>query len=91
VLATSGVRILPGSPLHRQAIDEGAIAADTPLLHPVTYFSPQVDVEWMNLHLATAWEDRPDRIFPASRDNQRLQFLQSMGMRGVIWDKLIRY
>jgi len=91
VLATSGVRILPGSPLHRQAIDEGAITADTPLLRPVTYFSPQVDVEWMNHHLATTWEDRPDRIFPASRDNQRLQFLQSMGMRGVIWDKLIRY
>ncbi|MDX9979511.1 MAG: lipid biosynthesis B12-binding/radical SAM protein [Lentisphaeria bacterium] len=91
VLATSGVRILPGSPLHQQAIDEGMIAADTPLLRPVTYVSPQVDAEWLNHLVATAWEGRHDRIFPASRDNHRLQFLQSIGMRGVIWDKLIRY
>ena len=91
VLATSGVRILPGSPLRQQAIEEGVITIDTPLLNPVTYFSPAVDIEWMNRHLAATWAPRPDRIFPPSRDNHRLQLLQNMGMRGVIWDKLISY
>jgi len=44
---TTGVRVLPGTALARDAVREGAIAADRDLARPTFYLSPQVDEEWV--------------------------------------------
>ncbi len=46
-LFMTGVRILPGTELARQAIEEGALAPDTDLCDPRFYLSPQVSEEWV--------------------------------------------
>ncbi|MBA2687656.1 MAG: cobalamin B12-binding domain-containing protein [Gemmatimonadaceae bacterium] len=43
VYLTIGLRIYPGTTLHRISIDEGVVAKDESLLTPAFYFSPQLD------------------------------------------------
>ncbi len=43
VYLTVGLRIYPGTTLHRIAVDEGVVAANETLLTPAFYFSPQLD------------------------------------------------
>lgn len=43
VYMTVGVRIYPGTTLHRISIGEGIVSADESLLTPAFYFSPQLD------------------------------------------------
>lgn len=42
VYITCGVRILPGTSLHEQALDEGYISPNDDLLRPAFYFSPHL-------------------------------------------------
>lgn len=42
VIAMTGIRIFPGTPLYRQALAEGVITAETSLLEPVFYISPLI-------------------------------------------------
>ncbi len=91
VFAFSGIRILAGTELHSQAIDDGLIAADAPLLKPVYYFSPQVDAEVMNSMLLNSFQGRRDRIFPPSVGQEKLAVMQRFGFRGLLWDKLISF
>ena len=44
VYLTVGLRIYPGTTLHRTALDEGVVEAADPLLAPRFYFSPALDV-----------------------------------------------
>jgi len=45
VYLTVGLRIYPGTTLHRIAIDEGVVAPDDPLLAPAFYFSSALDAQ----------------------------------------------
>ncbi|MEO5590838.1 MAG: cobalamin-binding protein, partial [Gemmatimonadaceae bacterium] len=45
VYVTVGLRIYPGTTLHRIAIDEGVVSPDASLLDPTFYFSPDLDFE----------------------------------------------
>ena len=42
VIGMTGIRIYPGTALHRRAVEEGVITPETPLLEPVFYLSPHV-------------------------------------------------
>ncbi|HLA78837.1 MAG TPA: radical SAM protein [Vicinamibacteria bacterium] len=46
-LFMTGVRILPGTELARQAVAQGELAADADLYQPQFYLSPQVTEEWV--------------------------------------------
>ena len=48
VFGFSGIRVYPGTPLQRQAIAEGVIAATDDLFKPVYYTAPGLDKEWMD-------------------------------------------
>lgn len=89
VFAFSGIRLFPGTPLHRRAIAEGIVPADQSLLHPVYYFSPAVDREAMNRRIEAAFRGRPTRIFPPPVGQARAQQLRAMGFRGLLWDQLV--
>jgi radical SAM superfamily enzyme len=91
VFGYSGIRILPGTALHRLAVAEGILAPETSLLEPVYYQSPHVDADSMNRRIAASFRGRRDRIFPPSEGQQRLVVLHNFGYRGLLWDHLIRF
>ena len=91
VFAYSGIRILSGTPLHRQAIAEGVLTADTPLLKPIFYFSPDLDIAAMNRRIENAFRGHRERIFPPSAGRANLGVMHRFGFRGILWDMLIRF
>ncbi|HJV65286.1 MAG TPA: lipid biosynthesis B12-binding/radical SAM protein, partial [Geomonas sp.] len=42
MIAMTGIRIFPGTPLYQRAIADGVITATTPMLEPVFYLSPPI-------------------------------------------------
>ncbi len=91
VFAFSGIRILSGTEIHSQAVRDGVIDAETSLLKPVYYFSPQVDPETMNSMILKGFQGRRNRIFPPSAGQEKLAVMQRFGYRGLLWDKLITF
>ncbi len=91
VFAFSGIRIFPDSPLHQQAIDEGIINAETSLLKPVYYFSPQLDRRQMEKRITESFAGQKNRIFPPSEGLKRLTVMKNFGYRGLMWDHLVRF
>jgi radical SAM superfamily enzyme YgiQ (UPF0313 family) len=90
VFAFSGIRILPGTPLHARAVQERVIQAETPLLRPMYYFSPQVDPEALNARLTQAFAGERLRFFPPSEGQLRLDVMRRFGFRGLLWDRLLQ-
>jgi len=91
VFAFSGIRILPGTGIHRRAVREGILQEKAPLLKPVFYFSPLIHREAMNQMIRKAFKGRRDRIFPPSEAHLRIAAMNRFGYRGIIWDKLISF
>ncbi len=91
VFGFSGIRILPGTDLHAQAVREGVLEAGAPLLMPRYYFSPALDPEAMNARILASFQGRRDRIFPPSDGQEKLAVMHRFGFRGILWDKLISY
>lgn len=89
VFAFSGLRILPGTPLHRRAVAEGVLAEGAPLLRPAYYFSPDVEPEAMNGALEAAFRGRRDRLFPPAEAEARLAVMRRFGFKGLLWDRLL--
>lgn len=91
VFAFSGIRVLPKSSLLERAIEDGVMADDTPLIKPVYYFSPQLDVEAMNQAILDSFAGRRDRIFPPSEGQEKMAVMNNFGFKGILWDHLIRF
>jgi lipid biosynthesis B12-binding/radical SAM protein len=86
----SGLRILPGTRLHKTAIKEGILSAETSLLRPTYYFSPNIDSEIMNRQLLAACKGHRKRLFPPEDALQRMQIMQRFGFKGLLWDQLLQ-
>jgi radical SAM superfamily enzyme YgiQ (UPF0313 family) len=91
VFAFSGIRVLPGAPLHHRAVAEGLVDGDDDLLKPVFYQSPQVDREWMNARIEESFHGRRDRIFPPEEGQERLSVMERFGYKGLLWDQLVAF
>jgi len=91
VFAFSGIRILPDSPMHQRAIDDGIITAETPLLKPVYYFSPLIDREKMEAAIESRFHGSNNRIFPPSEGLKRMEIMKNFGFKGQMWDRLVRF
>lgn len=91
VFAYSGIRILPGTALHRRAVAEGVLSPGASLIAPEYYQSPGVDAGTMNRMIAASFRGRRDRIFPPGEGRKRLEILHKFGYRGLLWDNLIRF
>ena len=89
VFAFAGIRVLPGTAMHRRAIDDGVLAPDQSLLEPVFYFSPHIDEQEIDRTIRAAWRGKFDRIYPPSELQDRVTHLHSNGHVGPLWDKLI--
>lgn len=91
VFAFSGIRIHPGAPLHQRAIADGIVSAETSLLKPIYYFSPQIDRQWMEDELTRSFAPHRHRVFPPSEGLKRLMVMRDFGFRGLMWDRLVRF
>ncbi len=91
VFAFSGIRILPGTPLHKQAIREGVLTADEPLLKPKYYHSPTIDLDEMNRIVEADFLGDRTRIFPPEEGRNKLNIMKNFGFNGILWDTLIRF
>ena len=91
VFGFAGIRILPDTSLHKQAIEEGIVDAENDLLKPVYYISPDIDYDEMNETIAQAWLGDRSRIFPPAEGRRMMSIMKNFGFNGVLWDGLIRF
>jgi hypothetical protein len=91
VFVFAGIRLLKQTPLYEQALSEGVVSPEDPLLKPTFYFSPQVDQVWLNRELEAGFAGRSDRIFPLAKGMDKMRVMRKLGYQGVLWDKLIRF
>jgi len=91
IIAMTGIRIYPGTPLHAQAVAEGMLQADVPLLEPVFYISPSLKESLCDMVREKALS-RKNWIVPGLEVNMSdamLEALRRFSVRGPLW-KLIR-
>jgi len=75
VYLTVGLRIYPGTTLHRIALDEGAVEYGDPLLAPTFYFSPTLDFDAAVRRLKRFAADHPRFMFSADSRSVVLPYL----------------
>jgi len=75
VYLTVGLRIYPGTTLHRIAIKEGRVPADSTLLDPTFYFSSQLEFDKTVARLKHFAADHPRFMFSADSRSVVLPYL----------------
>lgn len=75
VYLTVGLRIYPGTTLHRIAIDEGVVSTDDSLLAPAFYFSPALQFDSAVSRLKRFAADHPRFMFSADSRSVILPYL----------------
>lgn len=75
VYLTVGLRVYPGTTLHRIAIDEGVVPAGDPLLVPSFYFSEQLSMEATLVRLRRFAASHPRFMFSADSRSPLLPHL----------------
>ncbi len=88
VFAYIGIRLLPGTRLYKRALKEKVLSAETDLLNPLFYYSPEVARAFIDKNLRNAFSQHRDRIYPMSEMEQLIPLLHSMGHDGPLWDLL---
>lgn len=91
VIALTGVRIYPNTPLQLRAVDEGVIAAGDGLFEPVFYLSPEIEAHALSPVVAEHAGGRSNWIVPSLdiRCNpEMLALLRQRGRKGPLWDLL---
>lgn len=92
VIAMSGIRIYPGTPLQQTALSEGVITRDTDLLQPVFYLAPAVRDRLAELITNEAMQ-RKNWIVPGLEVNVSPAMLEAMRIfkvRGPLWKMIKR-
>lgn len=92
VIAMTGIRIFPGTSLHRTALNEGVIRPDTDLLAPVFYLSPHVRDHLADLVAGEALR-RTTWVVPGVEVNISDAMLDAMRMfsvKGPLWKLMKR-
>jgi radical SAM superfamily enzyme YgiQ (UPF0313 family) len=91
IFVYSGVRILPGTDLYRRALKEGLISENTSLLKPIFYFSPKIDIEFMNRTIEKEAGGRREFIFPPDKAQMTIDAMNRFGYKGLLWDMLVSF
>lgn len=92
VIGMTGIRIYPGTPLHRQAIAEGIITPETSLLEPVFYLSPAVRDSLCDLVTSEALKRR-NWVVPGLEINMSdamMAALRHFPVQGPLWKLMKR-
>ncbi len=92
VIAMTGIRIFPGTALHRIAVCEGVITEATDLLEPVFYLSPPIRDRLCQMVAERALARR-NWVAPGMEVNMNdamLEALRRFPVRGPMWKQLKR-
>lgn len=92
VIAMTGIRVFPGTPLHERAVAEGAVPAGGALLEPIFYISPEIRDGLCGLVTAEAMERR-NWVAPGLEINMSDPLLEAMRhfpVRGPLWKMIKR-
>ena len=89
VFAATGVRVLPCTPMHKQAVSEGLLSPDNDLLEPFFYFSPATSEQFLDKEIRKAFAGKTNRVYPMGEDIERVNMFHKMGYKGPIWDMLL--
>jgi hypothetical protein len=81
------MRIYPQTPLHRRALDEGAIQPDADLLNPRYYLAPGLNAQTILLQLRQFAQRSPNWIVgdPAPAYFTLVDRLRKRGVVGPLW------
>lgn len=87
IMAVVGMRIYPGTGLHRRALREGRINADADLLEPNYYLAPGLTTEAVFAQLHSFAQRSPNWIAgdPFPGYDRLIQRLRSRGVLGPLW------
>lgn len=95
-LITTGIRVLPGTALANQAVQDGTLAPDTDLSKPAFYFSGRVDEQWMLRRINESIARHPT-ILHAAEDGTRsrkgrfvTRMMHAIGLAPPYWRFLPR-
>jgi hypothetical protein len=91
VIAMTGIRVFPGTAIHRIALEEGVIAPGSSLLEPLFYISPSIRDSLCDIITELALK-RKNWIAPGLEINfsdKMLETMRSFPVRGPLW-KLMR-
>jgi radical SAM superfamily enzyme YgiQ (UPF0313 family) len=91
VIAMTGIRVFPGTAIHRRALEEGIIAAGSSLLEPLFYISPSIRDSLCDIITQLSLQ-RKNWIAPGLEINvsdRMLETMRSFPVRGPLW-KLMR-
>ena len=85
-----GMRLFPGTDLHRRAIREKVVREDQSLLEPTFYLSPEISVEKAELLLRNFQNQSPRWIFEQRIPQQQavIERLRARGATGPLWEFL---
>ncbi len=89
IFVYSGIRVLPGTSLHKIALEEGVLSPDDPMLEPVYYFSPGIDVDEMNRVLEEDAKHNRRYIFPPEKGKNMIDAMHTFGYKGLLWNELL--
>ncbi len=87
VIAMTGIRIYPGTPLHARALADGIITPETPLLEPVFYISPPIRETLCAMVTEKALQRR-NWVAPGLALNmsaEMLELLRQLKFKGPMW------
>jgi radical SAM superfamily enzyme YgiQ (UPF0313 family) len=91
VIAMTGIRVYPGTSIHRKALSDGVIATGEPMLEPVFYISPSIRDSLCAI-ITNLARQRKNWIVPGLEINVSDAMLEAMRhfpVRGPLW-KLMR-
>ena len=90
ILAVIGMRIYPETPLHRRAIAEGVIGADSDLLEPAYYLAPGLTAQSVSAQLAEFSRLSPNWIVgdPVPEYLAQVERLRRKGIAGPLWSHI---
>lgn len=89
VFASTGVRVIPGTPIHQRAVKEGLLSNEEDILEPFFYFSSNAERDYIDNAIKKSFGDRIDRVYPFERDQDKIEAFHRLGYRGPVWDLLL--
>jgi radical SAM superfamily enzyme YgiQ (UPF0313 family) len=89
ILASTGVRILPGTRVHELALAEGQISPSTPLESAPLYVSPQVDRVRLEQQIMEAFRPHREWLYPPHAAHEAMDVMYRFGYRGTLWETLL--
>lgn len=84
-----GIRILPGTPLHTLAVEQGVVEAADELLKPVYYTPPDLPFETIDEFLSRELKPIANCFYPPSEGELRMEIMHRFGHRGLLWDRML--